>query len=457
MYAPVSHGYDAREMKARAVLLAVPSVAMVVVGFAMFGPGAVQPFDGARIRGGPTRGLRHLSWRVFVLQRFRGIDSTRNVGPIAVRARHASAPEVVAQCRPRDGGICDISLDFAAEISGPIHAVVTTDEDGAILAEGNLEGNAAEWARDRGHPARLGEQTSGNLSVDVAARRGVFAAPFRDDLVVTVRNGETPLADAQVTLRTDGAAIEGVAASNDPEASLTLVSSDRGEVRFGVTPLIHTVAIDIDVTALGGSVAWHGVLPVVPGAIWLNPMSYANGSIAVVTPVPREVAYVTLATPSARLWGGVIPLGSNDTRGFSHGAIGWPILARAPEIGEREPIWITVSSDPLQTSAGTVGWPDARLSWPVPPTAILDERPFRDQLLLDGMPAAEKRDQERRYRARALAAVALGAAAVIEGVLLAHGSGARGVRAWAWTAIAIATVTLAFAAIGVVVMWKTGG
>jgi hypothetical protein len=444
-------------MRARAVLLTVPSLAMVVVGLAMFGPGAVQPFDGARIRGGPTLGLRSLSWRISVLQRFRGIDSTRNVGPITVRARHDAASEVVAHCRPRGDGICDTTLDFSAEISGPIQAVITADVDGAILAEGTLQGNAAEWARDRGHPARLGEQTSGNLSVEVAARRGIFAAPFRDDLVVTVRSGETPLADAKVTLRTDGAAIEGVPASTDPVASLTMLSSDRGEVRFGVTPVIHTVSVDIDVTAPGGSVAWHGVLPVVPGAIWLNPMSYANGSIAVLTPVPRDVAYVTLATANARLWGGVIPLEATDTRGFSQGQIGWPAVARVPEIGDHEPIWITLSSDPQQTSAGTVGWPDARLAWPVPPTAILDERPFRDQLLLDGMPAAEKRDQARRNGARALAAAALGAAAVLEGVLLAHTSGARGARAWAWTAIAVATVILAFAAIGVVVMWKTGG
>jgi hypothetical protein len=93
----------------------------------------------------------------------------------------------------------------------------------------------------------------------------------------------------------------------------------------------------------------------------------------------------------------------------------------------------------------------------VSPTAVLDERPFRDLLLLDGLPAAEKRDQDRRYRARTLSAIALGAAAVLEGVLLAHSAQARGVRAWAWTALAIATVAFAFAAIGVVVMWKTSG
>ncbi len=432
-------------------------MAMAVVGLAMFGPGAAQAFDGARIRGGPTDGLRRLSWRITVLERYRGIDSTRNIGALTVHARHGEGPESVAQCRTEGDGTCDVLLDFAEDVSGPVHAVVTADAEPAVLAEGDLQASRAEWGRSPGHPAQLVGHATGDLAIDVAARRGVFAAPFRDDLVVTVRDGETPVGGARVTLRTDAADLEGVPASLDPERTLTLNASERGEVRFGVTPHMHTVAVDIDVTAGNRAAAWHGILPVVPGAIWLSPTSYADGAIRVIAPVPREVAYVTLATPSARLWGGVIPLHSGDTRGFAGGGIAWPPGTRAPETGTHEPIWVTLSSDPLQTSAGTVGWPVYRATWPVFPTAILDERPFRDLLLLDGMPAAEKRDQARRYRARTLAVVALGAAAVLEGVLLAHGSGARGVRAWAWTAIAVATVAFAFAAIGVVVMWKTSG
>jgi hypothetical protein len=442
-------------MKARTVLLAVPSLAMAVVGFAMFGPGAVQPFDGARIRGGPTEGLRRVSWRVTVLQRFRSIDSTRDLGPIGVRARNGSGHEAHERCRTHGDGTCDVLLDFSDEVRGPIHAVVTAEGDGAVLAEGDVMGNAAEWGRAPGHPARLVGSASGDFSVDVDARRGVFAAPFRDDLVVTVRDGDNPVRNASITLRTDAAGLEGAPSSSDPETSLTLVSSDRGEARFGVTPRMHAVAIDIEVSAGARTAAWHGSLPVVPGAMWLDPKSYANGSIRVVAPVPREVAYVTLATPTERLWGGVIPLRYGDTHGFFDGQIDWPDVARVPETGTHPPLWVTLSSDPLQTGAGTVGWPVSRVSWPVVPASVLDERPFRDQLLLDGMPAAERRDQDRRHRARALSSVALASAAVLEGVLLAHTSGARGLRAWAWTAIAVATVALAFAAIGVVVMWKT--
>ena len=432
-------------------------MAMAVVGFAMFGPGAVQAFDGARIRGGPSAGQSRLSWRITVLERFRSIDSTRNVGSVAVRARDHAGREAVVRCHTRSDGTCDVELDLATEGSGPVHAVVTAEASGAVLAQGELGQDIARWGRDPGHPALLKGSTSGDFVIEVHARRGVFAAPFRDELVVTARDGEAPLGGARVTLRTDAADLDGAGAASraetmGAETSVELLSSERGEATFGVTPRMHAVDVDIDIVALGRSAAWHGVLPVVPGAIWLDPAPLAARKIRVVAPVPREFAYATLATPSARLWGGIIPL-TPDERGFAAGEIDWPgpplpLGHRGWPANPSEGMWLTVASDPLASGAGTVGWP-------VPSETTRDERPFRDQLLLDGMPAAEKRDLDRRYRARALSAMALGAAAVLEGVLLAQTARARGIRAWAWTAIAIATVALAFAAIGVVVMWKT--
>jgi hypothetical protein len=42
-------------------------------------------------------------------------------------------------------------------------------------------------------------------------------------------------------------------------------------------------------------------------------------------------------------------------------------------------------------------------------------------------------------------------------LLLARGSYSKGARSWAWLVVAIATVVFAFAALGVVAMWKTAG
>src|SRR5439155_12841604 len=53
-----------RVMLVRTLQLAVPSLAMAVVWFSLFVPGAVRSFDGAQVWGGPTEGTRRLSWRV---------------------------------------------------------------------------------------------------------------------------------------------------------------------------------------------------------------------------------------------------------------------------------------------------------------------------------------------------------------------------------------------------------
>src|SRR5690242_930795 len=128
-------------MQGRTLLLAVPSLAMAVVGLAMFGPGAVQAFDGARIRGGPVSGPQRLSWRITVLQRFRSIDSTRNIGALIVRA-HDQAPlavaqhlsaEVIARCETNQDGVCEVALDFDAPVVGPLHAVVAAERGGKVL------------------------------------------------------------------------------------------------------------------------------------------------------------------------------------------------------------------------------------------------------------------------------------------------------------------------------------
>src|SRR5258706_4258743 len=113
-------------MFARSLMLAVPSLAMAVVGFALFGPGAARSFDAAQIWGGPTEGARRLSWRVLGVERFRGIDSTKNLGQVTVRARLANGTETAAECRTRNDGSCDVILSPKEPVHGPVHVEVTS-------------------------------------------------------------------------------------------------------------------------------------------------------------------------------------------------------------------------------------------------------------------------------------------------------------------------------------------
>jgi hypothetical protein len=426
-------------MLARTLQLAVPSLAMAVVGFALFGPGAVRSFDGAQIWGGPTEGARRLSWRVLGVERFRGIDSTKDLGPIVVRARGAGL-DAVAKCTTRRDGSCDIDLPLTSEARGAVHVEVTTEDGRVELASGDVARDAAGWDKGPPHPRRLAGASRGDLAVEVEARRGIFAAPFRDDLVVGVKRADSPVRGAKITLQTDGARIAGAL---DSDAGATVTTSDRGEATFSLEPRLHTVEVSIEAAAVGLEGRWEGVLPVIPGAIWLDPSDGAL--LRVVSPVARDVAYATLSSRTARLWGGVIPF-APDGRGYSVGTLARTLADADP----REPVWLTLASDPRASGSGTVGWP-------VNAAALAEgELPFRDWLLLDGMPAAERRDADRRGHARRLAAAALGAAAVIEGVLLARGSYGKGARSYVWLVVAIATVALAFAALGLVAMWRTG-
>src|SRR5947208_5553836 len=107
-------------MFVRTLQLAVPSLAMAVVGFSLFGPGATRSFDGAQLWGGPTEGARRLSWRVVGVERFRGIDSTKDLGALVVRARAANGVTAVATCTTRRDGTCDVELPFGVDARGPI-------------------------------------------------------------------------------------------------------------------------------------------------------------------------------------------------------------------------------------------------------------------------------------------------------------------------------------------------
>jgi hypothetical protein len=436
-------------MRTQAILLAVPSVAMTVVGFALFGPGSVRPFDGAQIWGGPTSGLRNVSLRIAVIERMRGVDSMHAVGGLVVRLA-ADGMDQTVRCRTRADATCDIDVDFGSAVKGRLAATVGT-EDGQTLAEGELAGAPGWGAATR--EARIAGHANGELSVALYASRGVLAAPFRDELIVVVTRNGIAVPRARVDVQADGAELDGAT----PDGHAHIPAGEDGRARVGVKPLAHTLEVEVRADAGAATGSFTGVLPVVPGAMWLDPEGIREHKLRIVSPVARDVAYATLASPTERLWGGAIAL-LPDAQGFAQGAIDWPAVGPRTTVSASAdasgPLWLTLSSDPRGSGGGTVGWP---VPTPNAASAPLDERAFRDRLLLDGMPAAEHRDASRRGRARTLSAVALGAAAVLEAVLLGQTAGRPGGRSWAGLVVAIATIVLAFAAIEVVVMWKTSG
>ena len=444
---------------ARSVMLAAPSVAMAVVGLALLGPGAARSFEGAEVWGGPTEGRARLSLRVAVLRRFRSIDSV--VAGRSVVVRSANGEGASDRCTTDADGRCDVELRLAAPPSSSLRVsvVATTtapDQRSAAvqeLAAGTLARVARGWGERPARRPELSGSRQGDLVVHAYALRGVLAAPFPETLAVLVTDQQgDPRGGAEITASLEGGDVEVVRQSLParPAQGGTAVtrSDDRGRAELKVVPRSHVAELNLTATTDGATGSFTGTLPVIAGAIWLDPGSRSSGQLRILAPIARPSVYAVLATRSARWWGGTIAL-TMDAQGFFGASVPWP----AVNLPAGEEAWLTLAGDPEGRGPGTVGWPVAAADdrWGAA------EQVFNDALLLDGMPDAERRETERRERASWLVAIALGATACLEAVLIVGGARPRGSSAWGRVAAAVAAIVLAFAAIGIVAMWKAAG
>jgi hypothetical protein len=444
------------------VVFVVALLAMTVVGFAMLGPGAAQPWQYAQVWGGPWRGARGMSVRVALVERYRDVETAGTMTTFTATAV-ASGERASLTATTNADGMADVTLPFRREL-GAERPIVSIVSRGRTLAAGTL-GSAPSW----GSPPRTRRVTgahSGPLGVDALAGRGVFAAPFPDALIAQVTFSDGPLSGATVELETTGA---------DAVGRQVVTTGQDGSARFVIAPRSHDVDVRLVAKkdALEGS--WSGSLPVIPGAMWLDEAALERGLLRVVSPVPRIVAYLSIASRERRIWGASLRLSDGQ------GEEPWP----GHLVGEGDGcIWVTLSSDASAHGSGTVGWPVARPSAggarrAVAPQETCDEQSYRDVLLLDGRRQAEARESARRGRAQGLAIFALAAAALIEGLIL-YGQtrdASRGLerlaraagqdpgapasfgprRGLLGLALAIALLLLALSAILVVMLWKTSG
>jgi hypothetical protein len=431
---------------ARTVMLAAPSVAMAVVGLALFGPGAARSFQTARVSGGPTEGSSSLSFRVAVTRRYRGIDSIVAGKSIELRAT-SRGDAAAARCVTGADGICDVELPLKKRTRGPIDLFVgAAGGNEPALASGTVEGSLARWAERPPRGPEIVGTRGGDLEIRLFALRGVFAAPFPDELQLSVQGpGGDARARASVAMSLVGGDV--IAGRGTPSSSTAGATTDeQGLARWTAIPRAHAVEVNVEAHWKGAYGTFFGTLPVVPGAIWLEPDTGSKG-LRIVSPVPRARAYAMFATRTERVWGGTISL-ENDEHGFASAPVPWPDL-RWPGA---EPVWLVLSGDPESAGLGTVGWPilgDAG--------EPRSEQSFADALLLDGMPAAEHRENDRRRRAAWLVALALGATAGLEAALVLASARSQGKGGLGRVVAAVAAIVLAFAAIGIVAMWKAAG
>jgi hypothetical protein len=378
---------------ARVATYGIPTFSVAVAALVFLGPGEPRAVLGARVLGQPVEGSRVAALRVETVRSLLAVVEATAVPDLIVRA--TARGQDLTSFRGASGadGIAEVRLEADAPIAGPIAVRIEAADGGrrpTLLAEGLLQ---------TGPPPRVYVEEEairgaarGEIAVRVEASRGWLAAPFPELLRVSVTSDDAPDGlPAELTLSGAGMEIT-------PEKG---TADSRGRASFQVKALGHHVDLTVEARAGARAGRWEGTLPVVPGAIWLDP-SAAPGTLSLVSPSPRGRAYVSLWTEYGRTAGAVVPLAPDDF-GFYRGAAA---LAVPQKTGIA---LVTVAGDAREAGSGTVAWPLRPEGTAQPP---------RMSTLLDGVPAAVARDDRRAWAARRVGLTLIGAAALAEVVLL---------------------------------------
>jgi hypothetical protein len=380
----------------RAATFVLPTVSVLVAALVFLGPGALRPAFGARVYGAPADGARALALRLEVVKSLYGVDEPSGVQDLLVEG--SSPGQTLRAFHGPSGaedGVVEALLEGTAPIRGPVAVGVTAlGPKPRLLAAGEIPLQRADPAPLK--PGRIQGKARGDLDIRVDALRGALAAPFPETLRMRVSPSglDVPLgARAQLEVSGAGADVTPATATTD----------EHGVALFQVKALAHQIELDVQARAGDKSARWEGTLPVIPGAMWLGPPAAPGAPFQVISPARRDRAYVSFWTDEGRVAGAVVPL-AKDALGFFAGEV------KAPEVPGARFLYAALAGDPLERGTGSVGWPI------LPPEGGVE--PHRVALLLDGLPAAIGRENQRAWTTRRSGLVLIGAAALAEVLLL---------------------------------------
>lgn len=410
-------------------VIAIPAVAVAIAAAVLLGPGAPRPAVGMRIYGAPVTGARIVALRLLGVERFAGVDEAAALANMRVEARVApdgtgsgqspagsedtsvweggTGKDGVAEARlelrvPRGGAIALRVTRAGTPLAEGVVSVVAAPPK--VLAPGWLTGIVSAVEGSAGGaslPSTLGERSPSRLAIRVEATRGVLAAPFAERLRVHVGDGAGGPGGTRATLSVTALGAEVKAPHGAATSPLALTADARGEAEFVLTPLAYQV--DLIITAQEGDLSgrWEGSLPVTPGAIHVARGD--GGALAVVSPAPRERAYLSFWDAVGRVGGAVVPL-ARDSSGFYRGAV-TPAPPPSPGL-----FTVTAAGDPLELGVGTVAYPLEPAEGSLTPPRLAQ--------ILDGVPAAEARERARASAARRAALFVIVTAAALTVLLL---------------------------------------
>jgi hypothetical protein len=376
--------------------LAVPVVTVLVVAYALFVGGAPRKILGERVYGGPTEGASELSLRVESVARDGEREGPAWDGPITLSGVANGVDFSATSTALGSAGVTDVGLRFENPLAGPVE--LYSRAPNGELAHGEISLSVERWAaraRRRGGWIR-GRDTNGNgLVISIAPERGTFVVGASDPLLIRVERASSPVPNVQLTLKADGARLEST-------TELRTDSRGRARVSFEASDLNPTLRVQAR-TEDGQSALLDSGVPVVPGG--LHGSATPTG-IRVESAIPRTQAFFSVVTDRARIAGGVLAL-TLDGHGGSFAQAELHLSAPLPA-----PSWLVVSTELDENSVAAIGWP---LQLGAEPAQTFD---VPNVLLLDGIPAAFKLEQERRSRVRWLTAAFIALAFLLSVALL---------------------------------------
>lgn len=357
--------------------------------------------------GGPTRGSTSASWLVFVERLDAGQRSPSPGRPLRVSVR-AGAQNASWTGTSDRSGLAEVRIELERPLDSDASVRIETD-DGALLAEGAVALSGENWrsaARRRGGwlpGQQLPGQAGSELWLRVAPAQGTFAVPFSSELSIEVTRGPALAAASggsfSGALPVSGARLELELSGAEPSTA-TARSDAQGRARVAIRPQEHAIVLRLAARASAAGAPelvgqWYGALPVTPGALHAE----LDGTrLLVRSPIPRDVAFVSLVDSERRLAGYVLEL-TPDAEGGARASVELapPLLERV----QTEDVFAVASSEPDKRSASSVGWP---LRPGAEPASSFDAP---DQLLLDGSAGVLARESELRRKRRWTAALLL--------------------------------------------------
>ncbi|MBL9025878.1 MAG: hypothetical protein JNL21_27025 [Myxococcales bacterium] len=364
-------------MDRRTLLLALPAVATALVVVVLFGPGQERPVVAARVMtsGAEPDGPRSL--RIETIERGAPIPRPVSLDEVSLFASGQDTPLWKGRTGP--AGVVEAAL--AAPLPPGSRVRVRTGQ--RTLAEGVLKGKGGP--APSATAAALPGVVEGDLVVSARIATGTLVPSIPGVVSVEVRDGAGLVSEA--TLAMTGSSVE--------PPTLEVGVKD-GRALLPLTAIAPPAVIDLTAKAGSRSGTLRVELPTVMGAI---AASIADDELTLVSPAPRDVAFVSLFDDLGRTGGGVVELQAAPD-GFFRGKMPIGSDVRA----------VTVSSDAYEVGASTVTWPGVERSGAASAPRLT--------IALDGMPAAVAAETTRLARVRTATTAALSLAAALEIALL---------------------------------------